>query len=183
MNHWRCLKQVYWIEWKWAMAAQLFPKEVICRSKERGSFRRLFLVKSSCQCAKQSPGGSICCSTETCDLSEMGENQWDYNWNFSIALLKLYTLPSLLQVLVEELLSGTHTRARNGDTQAAFLLFTYFFQLWVGDYCISQAPPRKQKAPSAGNRIMSLGRAVGMEEGLPRLKPLPEPWVGRGAGE
>lgn len=57
------------------MAAQLFSKEVICRSKERGNFRHLFLVKSHCQCAKQSLGGSIYCSTEACDLSEMGENQ------------------------------------------------------------------------------------------------------------
>lgn len=57
------------------MAAQLSSKEVICRRKERGSFRHLFLVKSNCQCAKPAPGGSIYRSTEACDLSEMGENQ------------------------------------------------------------------------------------------------------------
>lgn len=87
-------------------------------------------------------------------------------------LLKFQVLPfstlttEILQVLVEKLRRGRHTKARNGSTQAAFLLFPYCFQWWTDDYCVSQAPSRKQKAPSTGNRLVSL-RAEGVEDGLP----------------
>lgn len=110
--------------------------------------------------SKQLPGEIIYCSTEACDLSEMD------------LLLKFQVLPfstlttEILQVLVEKLRRGRHTKARNGSTQAAFLLFPYCFQWWTDDYCVSQAPSRKQKAPSTGNRLVSL-RAEGVEDGLP----------------
>lgn len=39
----------------------------------------------------------------------------------SVALLHPYNLPSMLQVLVEGLLSDIDTRARNGSTQESFL--------------------------------------------------------------
>lgn len=60
---------------------------------------------------------------------------WSF-WNGQKSMglyLKFLALPfstlttEVSQVLVEGLLSGRHTRARIGGTQAAFLLFTYSF--------------------------------------------------------
>lgn len=89
--------------------------------------------------------------------------------------LKFLALPfstlttEVLEVLVECLLSGRHTRARIAGTQAAFLLFTYSFSCGqVNIVCDSPDPSRKQQAPSTGHRLTSLG-AGGMEEGLHRI--------------
>lgn len=62
---------------------------------------------SNYQCSKQSPGGTIYCSTKACDLSAMGKNQWAYTHIFPVVGRWLYDQSGSFQET-----EGTPTRKR-----------------------------------------------------------------------